>query len=388
MIYTANFLLLCLSALLFSISFNIIIPELPNFLEELGGADYKGLIISLFALTAGLSRPFSGKLTDTIGRVPVMIFGTLVCVVCSLLYPILTTVAAFMALRFFHGLSTGFKPTGLSAYVADVVPATRRGEAMGIIGIVNSLGIASGPVIGQELMPYLGSLDQLFYISSAVAVVSIAILLRLPESLPQKKPFRWSDLRLRRDEIIEPRVFSPSFIMMCSVFAFGIVLTIIPDFSEHLGLRNKGLYYAYFIVGSLSVRIIAGKVSDRFGRVEVLLFASAMLLGASVYTVFVTTQTEFFVSAALFGVAVGFTSPTLFAWVIDLSLEAYRGRAIATLYIALEIGIATGAFISGWVYDNNPENFSVVFTINSVLALISFIFVVFCWKKSGNSHEV
>ncbi|MEM6299072.1 MAG: MFS transporter [Bacteroidota bacterium] len=381
MIYTPNFLLLCLSALLFSISFNIIIPELPNFLEELGGEDYKGLIISLFALTAGLSRPFSGKLTDTIGRIPVMIFGTFVCVVCSLLYPILTTVAAFMALRFFHGLSTGFKPTGLSAYVADIVPATRRGEAMGIIGIANSLGIASGPVLGQELMPYLSSLDQLFYISSAVAVVSIVILLRLPESLLQKKPFRWSDLKLRRDEIIEPRVFPPSFIMMCSVFAFGIVLTIIPDFSEHLGLENKGLYYAYFIVGSLSVRIVAGKISDRFGRVKVLLFASAVLVGASVYTVFVTTETDFFISAVLAGVAIGFITPTLFAWTIDLSLEEYRGRAMATLYIALEIGIATGAFFAGWIYDNDPTNFSVVFTVNSVITFISFLFVLFYWRN-------
>jgi MFS family permease len=90
--YTSQFWLLCVSALLFFASFNMLIPELPAYLTALGGAQYKGLIISLFTLTAMLSRPFSGKLADTIGRVPVIIAGSIVCFICSLVYPIVTTV--------------------------------------------------------------------------------------------------------------------------------------------------------------------------------------------------------------------------------------------------------------------------------------------------------
>ena len=130
-LYTPAFLLLCLSNVLFSGSFNMIVPELPSYLSSLGGEDYKGLIISLFTLSAGLSRPFSGKLADTVGRIPLMVFGTMVCVLCSLMYPLLTTVAGFLILRFFHGFSTGFKPTASTAFIADIVPVHRRGEAMG-----------------------------------------------------------------------------------------------------------------------------------------------------------------------------------------------------------------------------------------------------------------
>ena len=90
--FNLQFALLCASNFLFAASFTMMIPELPGYLTKLGGAEYKGLIIALFTLMAGISRPFSGKLTDTVGRVPVMIFGSLVCVVCSLLYPVLTTV--------------------------------------------------------------------------------------------------------------------------------------------------------------------------------------------------------------------------------------------------------------------------------------------------------
>jgi len=114
-LYTFQFALLCLSHVLFAGSFTMIIPELPDYLTQLGGAEYKGLIISLFTLTAGISRPFSGKLTDTVGRVPVMIVGALVCVVCSLFYPLLTSVAGFLLLRLLHGFSTGFKPTASTA---------------------------------------------------------------------------------------------------------------------------------------------------------------------------------------------------------------------------------------------------------------------------------
>jgi MFS family permease len=120
--FTLDFFLLCLSSFLFFASFNMIIPELPSYLSSIGGEEYKGYIISLFTLSAGLSRPFSGKLADKIGRMPVMVFGVMVCFLVSLFYPLLTTVSGFLFLRFLHGFSTGFTPTGTSAYVADIVP--------------------------------------------------------------------------------------------------------------------------------------------------------------------------------------------------------------------------------------------------------------------------
>jgi MFS family permease len=122
-VYTSQFWLLCLSSLLFFASFNMLIPELPAYITSLGGAEYKGLIISLFTITAMASRPFSGKIADKVGRIPVMIIGTSVCVVSSLMYPLLSSVAGFLILRLVHGFSTGFTPTGLTAYLSDMIPA-------------------------------------------------------------------------------------------------------------------------------------------------------------------------------------------------------------------------------------------------------------------------
>lgn len=179
-VYTFQFILLCLSTFLFFSSFNMIIPELPNYLQSMGGGEYIGLIIGLFTLTAGISRPFSGKLTDTIGRIPVMIFGATVCFIMGFMYPLANTVIALLAIRLLHGFSTGFTPTGTSAYVADVVPSSKRGEAMGMIGLCSSLGMACGPAIGSTLANGF-SLEVTFYASSAAAILSVLILAGITE---------------------------------------------------------------------------------------------------------------------------------------------------------------------------------------------------------------
>lgn len=200
--FTLDFFLLCLSSFLFFASFNMIIPELPSYLSSLGGEDYKGLIISLFTLTAGLSRPFSGKLADKIGRIPVMIFGAVVCIITSLLYPILGSVAGFLLLRFIRGFSTGFTPTGISAYVADIIPFYRRGEAMGIQSLFGSLGMAAGPAGGGYIAAVWG-INPLFYASSFVAFLSIVILLNLKETVQNKERLNSSHFKLKKHEIIE-----------------------------------------------------------------------------------------------------------------------------------------------------------------------------------------
>jgi MFS family permease len=371
-IYTPQFLLLCLSAFLFFGSFNMIIPELPAYLTSLGGEDYKGLIIALFTLTAGLSRPFSGKLADTIGRRPVMFFGAIVCFVAGLLYPFVSSVTSFLALRFFHGFSTGFTPTGNAAYVADVVPFQKRGEAMGILGVAGSLGMSSGPAIGGFVASEY-SVEFMFYLSSFVSIASVLIILGMQETLTRKVAFQWGMLKLKRSEIIEPNVIAPAVVLMLTIFSFGIILTIIPDLSVHLGFENKGLFFTVFTLSSLLIRFLAGKASDKYGRVTILKISSLLIAVAMILIAYAETKVLFFTAAVVFGVATGMNSPTLFAWAIDLAHTEKRGKALATIYIFLEIGIGVGAVLSGWVYSNKAEMFEMTFLMGAALAVLGFI---------------
>ncbi|WPP49872.1 MFS transporter [Catalinimonas niigatensis] len=378
-IYNLQFGLLCLSSFLFFSSFNMIIPELPSYLESLGGGEYKGLIIALFTLTAGLSRPFSGKLADKVGRIPVMIFGAVVCFICGFLYPIASSVFLFLLLRFFHGFSTGFKPTGTSAYVADVVSASRRGEAMGVLGLCGSLGMASGPAIGSLVANHF-SLDMMFYSSSVAAILSIVILAGMKETLEDRHAFRVSFLKLNKEEIFEPRVIAPCIVLLLTAFSFGIVLTITPDFSDTLGIKNRGLFFTFFTIASVAVRFFAGKASDKYGRIQVLKVSTILLAIGMLMLGLADSIPLFLTSAIVFGLATGMNTPTIFAWTIDLSHEKHRGRGMATMYIALEAGIGLGALLSGWIYGNDSGHFVFAYGLGAVLALLAFVYLFFLPK--------
>lgn len=383
-LFDLQFTLLCLSSLLFFTSFNMIVPDMYDYIDSMGGGELKGLIIALFTVTAGISRPFSGKLTDTIGRLPVMIFGVAVCVVMGILYPLVGTVWALLLLRFFHGFSTGFKPTATSAYIADTVPAHRRGEAMGYFGLFGSIGMALGPSIGPYLTQWFG-LQWMFYSSSVMALLSILVIIGMKETLADKQPFTPALLKIKRDEILEPRVFNPSVTLLLTSFSFGAALTLMPDLATHLGFPQgqKGIFFTVFVICSLVIRVVAGKISDRYGRVIVLKWAIIFIIAANISMALTDSQTMLIISAAIFGCAIGMNSPTIYAWTIDLSLDRARGKGIATMYIALEIGIGTGAFLAGLIYSNEIVNLPYVFITSAVLASVALFFLFFGldWSK-------
>lgn len=378
--YSRNFWLLSFSSYLFFSSFTMLIPELPAYLTRMGGKEYIGLIISLFTVTAGISRPFSGKLTDRWGRIPVMIVGAVVSGIAALLYPLFATVTGFLLLRLFHGFSTGFKPTGTSAYIADIVPANKRGEALGISSFFGTIGMASGPAIGSWIYLQYG-INSLFYTSAVFAFASVGILAGMKETLEPRQSFRLNMLKVKWNEIFEPRVFTPSTVMILTTLAFGTVITLAPDFSDFLGIENRGLFFVVFTGSSLLVRIVGGQLSDRFGRKVVLKFSTSILFVSMMVLGFSTVPTQFFIGAFLFGIGYGLNSPTLFAWTIDLSPDNTRGKGVSTLFIFLEIGIGTGAFVSGTVYQGFHERFPWIFGIAGIFSLIAFIYLFYHRKK-------
>ncbi|MDB5120524.1 MAG: transporter [Sphingobacteriales bacterium] len=384
-IYSISFILLCLSSFLFSSSFNMLIPELPAYISKLGGAEYKGLIIALFTLTAGISRPFSGKLTDSIGRIPVMAVGSIVCFVCGFLYPVLVTVWGFLFLRLIHGFSTGFKPTATAAYVADIIPVARWGEALGIHGLCFSTGMAIGPAIGSAITSRY-SINVLFYVSSLFALLSIVILMNMKETLKEKQSFKFSLFKINRTEIIEKRVLPAALVTLLAYISYGAILTIIPDWSHHLGIQNKGTFFMVFTISSLLVRFFAGKLSDQYGRVLVLQIALVLLVISLVAIGSAQSIILLHVGSIIYGFATGILSPAVSAWTVDLSLPKFRGKAMATMYIALEMGIGLGALIAGWIFKDVIPMIPIILYSSAGIALIALLYLIY-YKAVSNKIE-
>ena len=373
-LYSTPFILLSFSHALFAGSFNMMLPELPSYLRSLGGGQYIGLIIALFTLTAGVSRPFSGKLTDTIGRLPVMYVGVFACIVCGVLYPVIHTVAGFLWIRFFHGFSTGFKPTASSAYVADIVPGHRRAEAMGVLGICSSIGSSAAPPFGSWLVSSFG-INSMFYLSSVLALISMLVLIRLPETLDTKVKFRLPHLKVGSSDIFDPLAVPAAIVMITCYFSYGVLLTLAPDLSDRLHIGNRGIYFTLFTLASICTRFFAGKIADRVGRVPVIKASIFIIILSMLLFSHAVNPMMFYLGSIAFGFGVGIFFPALTAWTIDLGDEQRRGRALATMYISLEIAIGSGALISGSLVGNHVERLPVMFYFSAFMCIIGLVYL-------------
>ena len=345
-VYDRAFFLLCGGTVLFMASFGMLLPELPAHLATMGGEAYLGGVVGMFTLAAFLSRFMSGRIADRAGRRKVMLIGSLVTAVAGFGYLVATSIAAFLALRFFHGLSTGFRPTGTSAMLTDRVPRDRRGEALGYLGVAGNAGMASGPALGSWLTVEWG-IEWMFVTSALLGVASLILTWMLEETLPGARPVRRSDLNPFGGGLIDPQAWPAAAVLLPVALAFGIYLTITPDFVDHLGYVYKGSFNTIIVVSSIAMRFIAGRLSDRHGRIPVLLvgtllLAAGMWLMGSAEDKLVAT-----LGGLIYGASIGINMPTVFAWTADLAQPGKIAVALGTMLMALEIGIGFGAVYSG-----------------------------------------
>nr|WP_294858717.1 MFS transporter [uncultured Fluviicola sp.] len=383
--YGSNFWKLSFSMLLFTTSYNIVIPEMNAFLTDLGSPNLKGLIIALFTISAGFTRPFSGKLSDIIGRKKVMLIGLLISVVVCSLYSFAFAAWFLLVLRFLHGFSVGFYPTGATALITDILPEDKRGFGMGLWGTFISIGMG----IGQGLSSFIveiGNREALFFTAALFTALSYILYFNVKETLAKTTKFQWDHLRIKSDEIIEPSVIPVAVVMFLSAMCSGIILVLSPDISDHLHIGNKGAFFIFYVLATILIRLVTGKVSDTYGRRQTLVVGMVILCVSMILIGMATTETWYYIASIIFGVATGIISPTIFAWTADLSPKTRRGRGTGTMFIALEFGILSGALTTNIWYRNNLESIWNVFLFGAGMAFLCIIYLLWHLKTVKSRH--
>ena len=141
-----------------------------------------------------------------------------------------------------------------------------------------------------------------------------------------------------------------------------------------------------FTATSLLIRFVAGKASDKFGR-TVIIRLSLLLLALSTVLIACSSSSFMLMSAsALYGVATGMLSPSATAWTVDLSDPMYRGKAMATMYIALEAGIGLGALLAGWLFVDDISMIPVTFYCCSAVTILALFYLQFLYKSTPKEH--
>jgi MFS transporter, DHA1 family, multidrug resistance protein len=137
-----------------------------------------GILIWVPLVMAMAGKPLAGRISDRIGRKPVILAGLMLCIAMLPLIPITTQMAGLVIEGVLFGLGMAIVTPSTTALVTDLCKAGNYGAALGVFGTIWDIGEASGPILAGALIFAVGSLESAaayLLAFSIVAVVMVAV---------------------------------------------------------------------------------------------------------------------------------------------------------------------------------------------------------------------
>jgi MFS family permease len=365
------FLTLWSVAFLGYLSFQLLTASLPLYAVTLGADDTAiGLLSGVIALTSLLSRPWVGWWLDRGGTRWGMAAAGGFYAVTALGFLLSRSVTALVGLRIFTGLAIALSATTSLVLAIALAPVHRRGEALSLLSLANSLGQGVGPAIGIVLAKRVGHIGLFAACALLGAVASgLALTLRIAASVQATRP--------RISRVIHSGVLIPGLILAVFSLAFGVTFGLLAVHASRHGLANPGLAFVTLAGGQILAQTLLRRVSDRFGRRSTI-GPGLLLVAAGMWTMAGATGLWLLAGGFLFGIGLGIAVPTLYALGSDLVAPDEHGRAMGTLGVFLEIGIATGSIGGGVV--GQAFGLTTTFVLAGLIALVAA--VVQWWAPS------
>ena len=292
-----------LTILLDMVGLGIILPVLPQLIDELTGGSVAeaavigGYLVFAYSLMQFIFGPVLGNLSDRFGRRPIILISLLGLTADYLLMGFAPVIAFLFIGRILSGISGAAVATA-TAYIADITPPEQRAQRFGLIGAAFGLGFIIGPVIGG-LLGELGPRWP-FYAAAFLAFSNFVFgLVVLPESLPveRRRPF---DLRranpfgalwaLSRNPVVLWLLLSLGLFTLASQ-AFPSVWNFFTIEVLSFSSSQIGLALGAFGIGfAISQAFLIGPVIKRLGEWSTVLIGMAAAAIALVGTAFIHTE--------------------------------------------------------------------------------------------------
>ncbi|HET6437688.1 MAG TPA: MFS transporter [Anaeromyxobacter sp.] len=179
-------LVLCLIAFLGSVGTGLVVPVLPFVLAETAGnaaagARALGWLMAVYGACAFLAAPALGRLSDVVGRRPVLLVSTAGSAAGDLILACARTIRAACLGRAVDGVTAG-NMGAVNAYVTDAVPEEDRAKAFGRIGALFGIGLITGPAIGAALAALWGARAPLLGAAALAGATTVIGWMALPET--------------------------------------------------------------------------------------------------------------------------------------------------------------------------------------------------------------
>jgi DHA1 family tetracycline resistance protein-like MFS transporter len=391
------------------VGFGIVIPVLPLYAERYGASEATvGILLATYSAMQFVFAPILGKLSDRVGRRPVLLvsligtsigfllmgFAPSMPVGFALLGMAPTLVWLFVA-RVIDGISGGNISTA-QAYIADVTPPEERSKGMGLIGAAFGLGFIFGPAIGGALS-HISPEAPFFFAAAMAAANATALYFLLPESLSAEHRSQ-----ARRGGILEVLEQSGSWQLgaviatyFFSTVAFAMMTATFALFAAHRFKFNEaktGYLFAYVgVIGAVIQGGLLGRLVKMFGDKPLAVTGTA-IFAASVFC-FPLSQTVAALAIASTGFAIGnsLMTPTLNALASKSVSAAWQGRVLGVLASVASLARIIGPVLGGWLLsrdsDANAHYGRTPYWTSAAIMLVALGLAMTVKSKGGASSE-
>ena len=251
------------------VGFGIVIPILPFFVGKLGGGALSlGIFMSAYSIMQFFFAPIWGRISDRIGRRPVILIGLTGYGLTFLMFGLVNNLYLLIGLRALSGMvSSATIPTAM-AYLTDITEGADRSKGMGMIGAAMGLGMIFGPAIGGWLGHYSFSVP--FFVAGGLALLLLPFTLAfLPESLKQSNKVSTRTTPLLTLQVLKDplfALFSFNFVLNFTMSMFESTFALLAAAKVGFGPRDMGITFA--ILGVFAVIVqggLIGPLARKFG---------------------------------------------------------------------------------------------------------------------------
>jgi MFS family permease len=374
-------------SLLMDVSSELIHSLLPVFLVTVIGTSMAvvGLIEGVAEATASITKVFSGALSDRIGKRKLLVgIGYGLATVTKPVFPLASSAWQVLAARFVDRIGKGIRDAPRDALVADISPPAIRGASYGIRQALDTAGGFAGPLLAMALMAlYANDFRAVFWwavLPAAAAVFLIIVGVREPDGVKGTARPGWP---LHREDLLR---LSPAFWI---VVAVGVMFTlarfsqaflVLKAQAEGLALTLIPLVFVWMNLIYAVTATPAGILSDRIGRVTLLLSGLGALFVADLTLAFVPGLGGVFVGVGLWGLHLGFSQGILSALVADTAPEDLRGTAFGLFNLVSGVALLIASVLAGWLW----QSFGAISTFIAGAAFSGIaVLIMFVAMKAG-----
>jgi MFS family permease len=355
------------------LGFGLVIPFLPGLARDLGASNFVATLPgAAYSLMQFLFIPVWGRLSDRVGRRPVLLWSIAASSVGMAMLGLGNSLMWLFIARLWSGVATANIAVA-QAYIADVTTPETRARGMGLIGMAFGFGFIFGPAVGGILSRYsvpglaqVGALPAL--VASALSAINLMLALRtLPESLPPEKrghSLRRAvplDLTAFRTAIQVPGVgvaVATNFFVIMWFSGMEQTFRLFTD--DVFGMTAAATGAIFAVVGVVGAGVqggLVGRLVRRYGEARLivagpLILAIAFALLAASPMFGPAARVVLYAASGLIALGNGIVQPSLPSYVSRRAVATNQGLSLGTLQSASALGRVVGPAIGGVLYSS------------------------------------